>query len=58
MTDSATQTDTVVKNNDGTDALWLGEVDDIWRMGEPRGIGGPWVESTISAGAASDPYLM
>jgi hypothetical protein len=58
ISDSAPQTDTVVKNNDGTAALWLGEVDDIWRMGEPRGIGGPWLNTAISAGSASDPYLM
>jgi hypothetical protein len=43
--------------SDGT-ALWLGEIDDIWQMGEPRGYGGPWKNSPIKAGIPSDPYLM
>jgi hypothetical protein len=56
--DSAPVSDHVVKNNDNTAGLWLGEVDDLWRMGEPRGIGGPWKDTAVSAGAPSDPYLM
>lgn len=56
--DSAPASDRVVKNNDNSASLWLGEVDDLWRMGEPRGTGGPWKDTVVSSGAPSDPYLM
>ncbi len=55
--DDAQATDSLVRSPSGA-ALWLGEVDDIWQMGEPRGRGGPWKDTTVSAGEASDPYLM
>lgn len=55
--DSAPESDSLVKSPDGS-ALWLGEIDDIWRMGEPRGIGGPWHSTPVPANTASDPYLM
>ncbi len=45
-------------SDDGLAGLWLGSVDDLWRMGEPRGIGGPWKDSVVAAGTASDAYLM
>ena len=54
----APASDNLVRNVDGSAALWLGEVDDLWRMGEPRGIGGPWLDSAVAAGEPSDPYLM
>ncbi len=56
--DAAPASNQVVKNEDGSAALWLGEVDDLWRMGEPRGHGGPWKNTEVAANAASDPYLM
>ncbi|MFO1489557.1 MAG: hypothetical protein U1F87_01260 [Kiritimatiellia bacterium] len=56
--DSAPASDRLLRNADGTAALWLGEVDDLWRMGEPRGTGGPWKDTAVAAGAPSDPYLM
>ncbi|MBX3743071.1 MAG: hypothetical protein KF712_18950 [Akkermansiaceae bacterium] len=55
--DSAPESDSLVKSADGS-ALWLGEIDDIWRMGEPRGTGGPWLDTTVTANAPSDAYLM
>lgn len=36
----------------------LGALDDVWRLGAPRGVGGPWRETAVKAGVASDPYLM
>lgn len=42
----------------GTAALWLGEVDDLWQMGEPRGQGGPWKNTAVTANTPSDPFLM
>ncbi|MFU8894432.1 MAG: hypothetical protein ACNA8L_12480 [Luteolibacter sp.] len=48
----------LIRNPDGTAALWLGEIDDLWRMGEPRGTGGPWKNTAVKANTPSDPYLM
>lgn len=56
--DDAPATDKLVRNADGTAALWLGEIDDLWRMGEPRGKGGPWKDSAVAANTPSDPFLM
>lgn len=38
--------------------LWLGKPDDLWQWGDPKGWGGPWRESRVSAGTPSDPFLM
>ncbi|WP_193215095.1 hypothetical protein [Luteolibacter marinus] len=56
--DDAPASDKLVKNPDGSAALWLGEIDDLWRMGEARGSGGPWQDTVVAAGIPSDPYLM
>lgn len=47
-----------VVSTDGKTSLWFGTVDDLWRLGAPRGVGGPWKGSAVSAGNPSDPYLM
>ena len=38
--------------------FWFGNIDDLWSFGKPKGIGGPWYETPVKAGQASDPYLM
>lgn len=38
--------------------LWFGRTDDLWKLGKPKGWGGPWWENEIKAGEPSDPYLM
>lgn len=48
----------IIRSNDGKTALWVGAVDDAWQLGKPRGTGGPWFDSAVTAGQASDPYLM
>ena len=48
----------VYRSDDGETALWFGNVDDLWRMGAPSGVGGPWKNSPVTNGVASDPYLM
>jgi hypothetical protein len=48
----------VVRSDDGKVALWVGVSDDLWRLGKPRGRGGPWLRTKVVAGVASDPYLM
>jgi hypothetical protein len=47
-----------VASDDGKVGLWLGNVEDLWELGSPRGEGGPWKDSTVKAGEPSDPYLM
>ena len=55
--DDAPASDSLVRSPSGA-GLWLGEVDDIWRMGEPRGKGGPWKDTAVTANTPSNPYLM
>jgi hypothetical protein len=43
---------------DESASLWAGVIDDLWKLGKPRGIGGPWHETTVESGVPSDPYLM
>ncbi len=38
--------------------LWFGKTDDLWQFGKPRGEGGPWLQTAVRAGQASEPYLM
>jgi hypothetical protein len=48
----------VVVSDDGKCALWAGAIDDLWKLGKPRGEGGPWKGTKVEAGVPSDPYLM
>ncbi len=48
----------IVVSEDGNAALWLGVVDDLWKLGKPVGRGGPWLETPVEAGKPSDPYLL
>jgi hypothetical protein len=48
----------VITSEDGKAAVWAGTIDDIWQMGKPVGEGGPWKNSSVKAGEASDPYLI
>lgn len=48
----------IIRSDDGKAALWAGAVDDAWKLGKPRGQGGPWKDSKVKAGVFSDPYLM
>ncbi len=48
----------IIRSDDGQAAVWVGAADDLWKLGKPRGFGGPWLDSTVTAGVASDPYLM
>ena len=44
--------------DDGKQALWVGGIDDLWQLGKPVGRGGPWLDTAVTAGKPSDPYLM
>ncbi|MGJ8644417.1 MAG: hypothetical protein ACSHX9_13495 [Luteolibacter sp.] len=48
----------IFRSEDGTAAVWAGVVDDLWKLGKPRGKGGPWKNTDVKAGVPSDPYLM
>ena len=48
----------ILRSPDGAAAAWVGAVDDLWRLGKPRGQGGPWHETQVEASRPSDPYLM
>lgn len=48
----------VIRSTDGKAAVWAGSVDDLWSLGKPVGIGGPWKETAVQAGAPSEPYLL
>ena len=45
----------VIKEGDG---LKAGVADDLWKLGKPVGVGGPWKDTAVAAHAPSDPYLM
>ena len=45
-------------SNDGKAKIWAGAIDDLWKLGKPRGQGGPWKNSDVKSGQASDPYLI
>jgi hypothetical protein len=47
-----------VRSTDNRVGLWFGDVDDLWKLGKPRGMGGPWYQTAVQAGMVSDPYLM
>ncbi len=57
-TDAPTSNKHIIHSADGKAVLWAGAIDDIWKMGKPRGKGGPWRETKVKAGEVSDPYLM
>lgn len=56
--DSLPSNSHIIRSSDGKVALWAGVVDDIWKLGKPRGNGGPWMDSAVKANEPSDPYLM
>jgi hypothetical protein len=47
----------IVRSADGKAALWLGAVDDLWKIGKPTGRGGPWTNAEVEPDVPSDPYL-
>ncbi len=54
----AKASDHILRSDDGKAALWAGAIDDLWKLGKPRGEGGPWKATKVKAGQKSDPYLM
>jgi hypothetical protein len=50
--------DHILRSEDGKAALWAGAIDDLWKLGKPRGEGGPWKATKVKPDEKSDPYLM
>lgn len=48
----------VFRSADGATGLWFGDVDDLWRLGPPRGSASPWRETSVAEGEASDAVLV
>ncbi|WP_298238997.1 T9SS type A sorting domain-containing protein [uncultured Algibacter sp.] len=46
------------KSSDGKVGLWFGNVDDLFRMGIPKGIGSTWKNMSVQANTPSLPYIM
>lgn len=55
---SAVSSEHIYKANNDQAGLWFGGIDDLWKLGKPVGIGGPWYNTDIKANEKSDPYLM
>lgn len=51
------QQEHIIRSNDGKAAVWVGAIDDLWKLGSPKGNGGPLYRTTVKAGQYSDPYL-
>ena len=47
----------IIRAADGT-GLWFGNIDDLWRMGSPRGTGGPIRDAFLYKNQASEPFLL
>ena len=48
----------IIHSDDRKAAVWLGVADDLWALGKPRGVGGPWKNTSVKKEVPSDPYLM
>jgi hypothetical protein len=46
------------KAADSDQGLWFGAIDDLWKLGKPRGVGGVWAKTAVKANEPSDPYIM
>ncbi|MGV3587465.1 MAG: hypothetical protein ACO1OF_10705 [Adhaeribacter sp.] len=48
----------IIRSTDGKATVWAGTIDDLWKLGKPKGEGGPWKNAQIKKGVTSDPYLI
>jgi hypothetical protein len=56
--DAPAENQHIIRSEDGKCAVWLGAVDDLWKLGKPVGRGGPWMDTPVRADEPSAPYLM
>ena len=48
----------IITSTDGKAKVWAGTIDDLWKLGKPRGQGGPWKNTLVQSNSPSDPYLI
>lgn len=48
----------IIQSKDNKAAVWAGTIDDLWKLGKPTGIGGPWYQTPVTPHTTSDPYLI
>jgi hypothetical protein len=48
----------IITSRDNKASVWVGTIDDLWKMGKTTGQGGPWKNTSVIANEASDPYLI
>ncbi|MEO0331758.1 MAG: hypothetical protein AAF223_08745, partial [Bacteroidota bacterium] len=48
----------IITSDDDRAAVWVGVIDDLWKLGKPTGRGGPWKDTSVDANEPSDPYLI
>lgn len=48
----------IITSSDGKAKVWVGTIDDLWKLGKPVGQGGPWKNTQIKANVPSDAYLI
>ena len=54
----AEKSDHAYYSSNGKAGLFFCALDDLWKLGKPRGHGGVWKNSDVRAGLPSDPFLM
>ena len=50
--------DHFISSEDGKAKVWAGSIDDLWKLGKPVGLGGPWKDDQVIKNIPSDPYLI
>lgn len=55
---NAETSNSVHLNPKRTAGVWFGSIDDLWKLGKPTGLGGPWMDTPVKGDVMSDPYLM
>lgn len=58
LTSTAEPGEHVYLSPDRTAGVWLGGIDDLWKLGKPTGNGGPWLDTAVKSNQPSDQYLM
>lgn len=56
--DKTTQSEHIVRSDDGHAAVWCGCIEDLWELGKAVGHGYIWKNANVKAGEVSLPYLM
>ncbi|VTR44855.1 hypothetical protein [Sphingobacterium thalpophilum] len=47
----------IIRSVDNKCQVWVGTIDDLWKLGKPQGDGGPLDNEILEKGKPSDPYL-